>query len=157
MASNDTGVKDSREELQVVIFTLGDEELAFDIGEVREIVRIPEITRVPKAPRFVEGVINLRGQIKTVLNLKKKLGLKDEVVDKEGKIIIVEKKEQTFGIVVDSVVGVFKIRTEHITDPSSLLGGEKSDFIRGIGRMDDRLVIILEAERLFSLEEMALS
>jgi purine-binding chemotaxis protein CheW len=148
--------KGTEEKILVVVFILGDEELAVEINQVREIIRIPRITKVPNSSEFVEGLINLRGQVKTVLNLRKRLGIEKGVVDdKEGKIVIVEANEKTFGIIVDKVLGVLNVESENITDPASLLGGEKADFIKGIGRMDDRLVILLEPRKLFSPEEMA--
>jgi purine-binding chemotaxis protein CheW len=148
--------KDIGEKILVVVFILGDEDLALEVNQVREIIRIPSITKVPNSSEFVEGVINLRGQVKTVLNLRKRLGMDEGVLDdKEGKIIIVEANENTFGILVDKVIGVLNVKSENITDPESLLGGEKVDFIKGIGRMDDQLVILLEPIKLFSQEEMA--
>lgn len=148
--------KDSEEKILVVGFILGGEDLALDISQVREIIRIPKITTVPNSSEFVEGVINLRGQVKTVLNLRKRLGMEEAVPDEsEGKIIIVEAADKTFGIIVDKVLGVVNVKSENITDPASLLGAEKADFIKGIGRMDDRLVILLEPLKMFSPEEMA--
>jgi purine-binding chemotaxis protein CheW len=148
--------KDTEEKILVVVFILGGEELALAVNQVREIIRIPSITTVPNSSEYVEGVINLRGQVKTVLNLRKRLGMEEGVLDdKEGKIIIVEANEKTFGIIVDKVIGVLNVESENITDPASLLGAEKVDFIKGIGRLDDRLVILLEPIKLFSQEEMA--
>jgi purine-binding chemotaxis protein CheW len=156
MKTKTSADKDSEEKTLVVGFMLGGEDLAIDISQVREIIRIPKITAVPNSSGFVEGVINLRGQVTTVLNLGKRLGIEDAVPDeKEGKIIIIEANEKAFGIIVDNVLGVVNVESENITDPASLLGAEKADFIKGIGRMDDRLVILLEPLKLFSPEEMA--
>ncbi len=157
MVSEAADTVDAEDNVQVVVFSLGEEDLAFEINQVREIIKIPEITKVPNSSDYVEGVINLRGQIKAVLNLKRKLGMDDEKIDAGGMIIIAEKGDQTFGIIVDEVVGVFRVKNEDVTESPSILGGEKSDFIRGIGRMDDRLLIFLEPGRLFSTEEMAIS
>lgn len=157
MDSNASETEKSKDEIQVVVFTLGNEDFAFDISDIKEIIRVPDITTVPNSPDFVEGVINLRGQIKTVLNLKKRLGSNEIEIKEDGRIMIVENDGQSFGVIVDSVIGVFKIEREQISDPSSLLGKERSDFIRGIGRIDDRLVILLGPEKLFPLEEMAQS
>ncbi len=144
-------------EVQVVLFKSGGEDMALDINCVREILKIPEITAVPNAPDYVDGVINLRGKIKTVVNLKKRLGSKNKFNSDQGMIIITEKGDQSYGILVDSVEGVCKIQEEDITDPESILGNEKSDLIKGICRLNERLVIMLEPEELFSLEEIALS
>ncbi|GBE17681.1 MAG TPA: chemotaxis protein CheW [Euryarchaeota archaeon] len=142
-----------KEKILVVVFTLGEEELAFEIQSVREIIRVPRITKVPNASEFVEGVINLRGQIKPVINLRRMLGLPVAEVSSEGKIIIIESHEQTFGVIVDRVVGVLSVETAEITDPSKLLGGDRTDFISGIGRLGERLVIMLTPEMLFSSKE----
>jgi purine-binding chemotaxis protein CheW len=155
MVSNASNTEGAGEEFQAVVFHLGEEDLAFEINRVREIIKIPEITTIPNSSEFVEGVINLRGQIKTVLNLKKKLGMQNDPAQKEGRIIIAEKSGMSFGVIVDSVVGVFKVKSEDITATSDFLGDDKSDYIKGIGRLDDRLIILLEPEKLFSLEEMA--
>jgi purine-binding chemotaxis protein CheW len=176
MASSASITEGPGEEIQAVVFHLGEEDLAFEINGVREIIKIPEITKIPNSSDFVEGVINLRGQIKTVFNLKKKLGMKKGKAQKEGRIIIAEKNELSFGVIVDSVVGVFKVKSEDITAPSmivdsvvgvfkvkseditapsTVLGDEKSDYLKGIGRLDDRLVILLDPEKLFSVEELA--
>ena len=142
-----------KEKILVVVFMLGEEELAFEIQSVREIIRVPRITKVPNASEFVEGVINLRGQIKPVINLRRMLGLPVAEVSSEGKIIIIESHEQTFGVIVDRVVGVLSVETAEITDPSKLLGGDRTDFISGIGRLGERLVIMLTPEMLFSSKE----
>jgi purine-binding chemotaxis protein CheW len=155
MASSASITEGPGEEIQAVVFHLGEEDLAFEINGVREIIKIPEITKIPNSSDFVEGVINLRGQIKTVFNLKKKLGMKKGKAQKEGRIIIAEKNELSFGVIVDSVLGVFRVKSEDITAPSTFLGDEKSDYIKGIGRLDDRLVILLDPEKLFSVEELA--
>lgn len=156
MVSNTAITEDSGEEIQVVVFSVGDELLAVGINNVREILKVPDITRVPKSPKFVEGVINLRGTITTVLNLKRKLGMKDTKAEVDGRIIIVEHNEGAFGIIVDTVIGVLRINSENITDPSSILGSENVDFIMGVGKMEDKLVILLDPGKLFSTGEMAL-
>jgi purine-binding chemotaxis protein CheW len=142
-----------KEKMLVVVFALGEEDLAFEIQSVREIIRIPRITKVPNTSEFVEGVINLRGQITPVINLRRKLGLSGEEVSSEGKIIIIESHDQAFGVIVDRVVGVLSVETAEITDPSKLLGGDRTDFISGIGRLGERLVIMLTPDKLFSSKE----
>jgi len=142
-----------KEKILVVVFTLGDEDLAFEIQSVREIIRIPNITTVPNTSEFVEGVINLRGQIKPVINLRRKLGLPEKKAAIDGKIIMIESDEQVFGVIVDRVVGVLSVETSEITDPSKLLGGDRTDFISGIGKLGERLIIMLTPEKLFTAKE----
>jgi purine-binding chemotaxis protein CheW len=157
MSAGASIAKGAGEEIQVVVFQLENEDLAFEINKVREIIKIPDITIIPNSSEYVEGVINLRGQIKTVLNLKKRVGIKEENKGVDGKIIIVEYKDRTFGILVDSVLGVYRLGIENITDSSSIMAGERSDFILGIGRIEERLVLLLEPGTLFSSEEIALT
>jgi purine-binding chemotaxis protein CheW len=142
MASNAKVTEDSVEEIQVVVFTLGEEFLCLDIKNVREIIRIPDITRVPRSSPFIEGVINLRGQIKTVLNLKKRIGLKKTAVNEDGRIIIAENDARSYGMLVDSVLGVFGLSVGEVSDPSTVLGGENAEFILGIGKIEDKLVLL---------------
>lgn len=145
------------EEEQIVVFNLDEEALAFEINFVKEIVNIPPITPVPRSGEFIEGVINLRGQISTVLNLKKRLGMDDLGNGKNGKIIILEKKDQAYGVMADGVLGVFKISQKDIQDPSSVFNGEEIEFIKGIVKLDDQLVILLEPDALISREEIGVA
>lgn len=137
------------EVLQLVTFKLGDEEYGIDILKVQEINRMTEITTMPKAPFSVEGVINLRGKVIPVVNLRKKFGLDIKEVDAQSRIIVVD-IGSTVGLIVDSVSEVLRISSDTIEPPPPLTGGIGSEYIMGIGKLEDRLIILLDIDKLLS-------
>ncbi len=145
------------DEIQIVVFRLNNENLAFDIDNVKEIIRIPAITKVPNSSHHLEGIINLRGQVKSVFNLKSLLNLDDTARSTNGRIIVLEKESGTVGAVVDSVLGVSKISKERLTDPASLLGEKFPEYVKGIAKMSDMIIVLLDSKKLFSREDAGLS
>lgn len=130
--------------LQLVTFTLGEEEYGIPILQVQEIIRPVAITVVPKAPPFIEGVINLRGQVVPVVNLRRRLGLPDlEGLSEEARIIVVEVQGRTAGLLVDGVSEVFRLGVNQIEPPPTLEQGHR-EYIQGVGRMGDRLIVLLD-------------
>lgn len=144
-----------RKERQLVVFTLGREEYGVDILQVQEIKRLTEITRVPNAPAFVEGVINLRGNIIPVIDLHKRFGLGAFEPGPESRIVIVTVRDITLGIMVDSVSEVLTLEEAAISPPPPLVAGIEASYLEGIGRLDDRLLILLNMDRILGLEEVA--
>ncbi len=142
--------------LQLVTFKLGNEEYAVDILRVQEINRMVEVTQVPNSHVFVEGVINLRGRVIPVINLRKKFGLNTKEVDNQSMIMVVDIDGDTIGLIVDSVSEVLRLPSDTIEPPPPLVTGSNSDYIRGVGKMEDRLLILLDLNRLLS-EEMKLA
>ncbi|AEC52045.1 purine-binding chemotaxis protein [Pyrococcus sp. NA2] len=138
-------------EIQVVAFRLGNEEFCLEISKVREIKEMMPITRVPNAPDFVEGVINLRGQITTVINLKKLLGYYDDEDLSNKKIIIAEVNGEIVGVIVDSVSDVITLTEDQIEQPPKTLAS-KVDMkaIKGIAKINngERLLIMLDLDKL---------
>lgn len=142
-------------EVQVVAFRVGNEEFCLEISKVREIKEMMPITRVPNAPDYVEGVINLRGQITTVVNLKKKLGYYDDEDLSNKKIIIAEVKGEIIGIIVDAVSDVVTLTEDQIEPtPKTLVSRMDTRFIKGIAKINngERLLIMVDLERLFGEE-----
>ncbi len=135
--------------LQLVTFKLGDEEYGIDILKVQEINRMTEITAMPKSPFSVEGVINLRGKVIPVVNLRKKFGLSMKEIDFQSRIIVVD-SESTVGLIVDSVSEVLRISSDTIEPPPPITGGTGSEYIMGIGKLKDRLIILLDIDKLLS-------
>jgi purine-binding chemotaxis protein CheW len=140
------------EERQLVVFSLLNENYGIDIYKVQEIIQYREITYVPKAPPFVKGVINLRGKIIPVIDLKERFGLAEKEVTNDTRIIVVEIASQTVGLIVDSVTEVLRISTSNIEPPPPVTTIEV-DFIEGVGKLDERLIIILDIDRILSKEE----
>jgi purine-binding chemotaxis protein CheW len=139
--------------LQLVTFKLENEEFGVDILKVQEINRMVNITRIPNAPHFVEGVINLRGKIIPIVDLRKKLGFKSKEYDKSTRIIVVELDGLIIGFIVDSVSEVLRIPSNTIEPPPSMIAGIESEYIEGVGKLDDRLLILLELKKVFAISE----
>jgi purine-binding chemotaxis protein CheW len=156
-ASNSNQLLDSAgsELLQLVSFMVGTEEFAIPILAVQEINRMLQITRVPGSPTFVEGVINLRGKIIPVMNLRKRFGLADAEKSNDERIIVVEVDSRVIGFTVDQVNEVLRIPANIVEPPPQMVCGIDSDYVQGVGKLNDRLLILLSLERLFSAEELA--
>jgi len=139
--------------LQLVTFRIGEEEFGVDILRVQEIIRMLEITRVPKAPDFVEGVINLRGKVIPIIDLRKRFGLTIKDHDKHTRIIVVEINDMVVGFVVDAVSEVLRIPADIVEPPPPVVAGVDSEYISGVGKLEDRLLILLDLNRLLNREE----
>jgi purine-binding chemotaxis protein CheW len=141
-------------EYQLVVFTIGDEEFGVDISQVREIVRLVQITYLPKAPVFIEGVVNLRGQVLAVIDLSKRLGVSSKERGVENRIIVVEVGENTVGMIVDSVSEVLRLSSENVEDVPTLVDTEIPEhYIRGVGKLKDRLLVLLDLNKILTPEE----
>ncbi len=140
-------------EQQLVVFDLNDEAYGVDIGSVREIIRLQEITRVPCTPDFVEGVINLRGKVIPVVELRKRFSLLVQDRTKENRIVNVDIGGQEIGMVVDAVTEVLRISADAVEPPSSVITTADSGYLRGIARIDERLIILLDLDQVLSTEE----
>ena len=144
-----------RQEEQLVVFRLGQEAYGVDIGQVQGIERMQSITRVPHTPSFVEGVINLRGQVTPVLMLRTRFGLKSTEHTKETRIVVVrmENADAGVGLVVDAVEGVLRIHSDQVEPPSELVASVEAEYLRGIARIEDNLLILLDLEKVLSWRE----
>lgn len=140
-------------ERQLVVFDLARESYGVDIGAVREIIRMQEITRVPRTPDFVEGVINLRGRVSPVIDLRKRFDLDAGEETRETRIVVVDVGGQDIGVVVDAVTEVLRISADAVEPPSSIIVGADSAYIVGIAKLEAKLVILLDIERVLSEEE----
>lgn len=136
--------------LQLVTFSTGDEEFGVDILRVQEIIRTMAITKVPKAPEFVEGVINLRGKVIPIIDLRRRFGLQSKAHDKHTRIIVIEINTMIVGFVVDSVSEVLRIPASTVEPPPPVVAGLESEYISGVGKLEDRLLILLDLDRLLS-------
>ena len=137
---------------QVVAFKLRNEEYGFSILNVQEIKGLTDITRVPFAPEFIKGVINLRGSVLPVIDLKKRLGLEDTPYIANTRIVIVQYDEVAVGMLVDAVTEVRTINADDIDTSRTVTGNDSnSKFISGIGKVDDRLIIQLNLSEIIGL------
>lgn len=139
-------------EEQLVTFGLGSEEFGVDIMRVQEIIRIPPITRVPKAPSYVEGVINLRGNVIPVVSLRTRFGLESAQDTDLSRIIVLQVEKKVFGIRVDAVTEVLRLDAASIEPPPPVVLGMDAQFIRGVGKLGERLLILLDLDHMMAGE-----
>ncbi len=151
-ASDNELLESNGEVLQLVSFQLGPEEYAIDILGVQEIIRMVEITHVPNAPHYVEGVVNLRGKVIPIINLRSRLGLAPAEHTKDTRIVVVEVGHLILGFIVDSVEEVLRLPEEAIEPPPSASRGGIEEYHKGVGRVEGRLLILLNLELLFGIE-----
>lgn len=151
MQKTQTVKKSDSDLLQLVIFQLGGEEFGVDIMAVQEIIKMPEITAIPQAPEYVAGVINLRGKIIVVVSLGTKFGIQSCDKNEEYKVIVVELENQVIGMMVDSVSEVLRIPSSSVDPaPDIIKSGVSSNYIQGVGKLDDRLLILLDLRNVLS-------
>ncbi|HKS80126.1 MAG TPA: chemotaxis protein CheW [Candidatus Acidoferrales bacterium] len=141
-------------ELQVVGFRIGRETFGVPIALVREIVRVPEITSVPNAPEYIEGVINLRGRIIPVVDLRKRFGDKAPEVSKKNRVVVVEMESRAIGLLVHSASEVLRILPSEIEAPQNVFQEGEMNFITGVGKLKGRLVILLDLNRILQRGEL---
>jgi purine-binding chemotaxis protein CheW len=140
-------------DLQVVGFRIGNETFGVRIGSVREIVRVPEITAVPSAPETVEGVINLRGKIIPVMDLRKRFGQTEIQPDKKNRILVVELDNKLVGLIVNAASEVLRIAPSEIEAPGNLFAEGESSYVTGVGKLKGRLIILLDIAKLLHRPE----
>ncbi|MCX6151072.1 MAG: chemotaxis protein CheW [Ignavibacteriales bacterium] len=138
--------------LQLVSFKIGAEEFGVDILKVQEINKMTQITKVPNSPAFVEGVINLRGRVIPIIELRTRLGLEKIEYTKDTRIIVVELEGKTVGFIVDAVNEVLRIPSSITEKPPELVAGIDSDYITAVGKLEDRLLILLDLEKVLKEE-----
>ena len=140
-------------EEQLVIFELANEVYGVDISRVQEIIRMTTITRLPRAPEFVEGVINLRGKVIPVVDLKKRFGLEGGERTKASRIVVVDVGDHTIGMMVDAVSEVLRVAGGAVEPPSPVVTTIESDYIRGIAKLEGRLIILLDLDKVLSWDD----
>ncbi len=146
MALQERGI----EERQLVVFRLANDVYGLEIQGVREIIRMQEITRVPNAPEFIEGVINLRGRICPVMDLRKRFDVTVADVTTESRIVVVEISGEDVGMIVDAVTEVLRISGDRVQPPSAVVTTADTRVVEGIVNLDDRLIILVDLDTLLS-------
>ncbi len=144
------------EKQQFVTFYLNEEAYAIEALSVQEIIELTNITKVPHLPGFLKGVINLRGTIVPVVDLKMKFGMHSEGYKKHTCVIVTEFTGGVMGLIVDAVSDVLAMSEETISEPPSFGARIKTEFIKGMGRFGDDLVIILDVDRVLTDEEVSI-
>ncbi|HEY3315504.1 MAG TPA: chemotaxis protein CheW [Bacillota bacterium] len=136
-----------------VVFQLGGEAYGVDINKVQDINPMTKITQVPRAPEFVEGIINLRGRVIPVIDLRKRFGLPPQDHTRSTVIVVVEVEGNTIGVIVDAVSEVLPIPRGVVEPPSPFIAGVDSDYLRGVAKLEDRLIILLDLEKALNRQE----
>ena len=141
--------------IQVIVFNLGEERYGVEISQIKEIILPTQITQIPNVPDFVEGILNIRGQIAAIINLRKKLGNKSKKSDENTRIIVIEYGNSTVGMMVDSVSEVKYLSSKNIGDiPRFLTLKEESKYLKGIGKLEDGLLTLIDLKELLSEDEL---
>lgn len=143
-----------RDELKLIIFKLGREEYGMDILRVQEIKRMMSITRVPSTPAFIKGVINLRGSVLPVMDLRTRLELDEDELTEASRIIVVLVNDGIVGFIVDEVVEVTTVNPKDVEAASALSGGLSSEYISGIAKADNRLFIMLNPDSIVNIAQV---
>lgn len=145
-------------DLHLVTFRVGTEMFGVPISAVQEIVRVPEITRIPQAPDFVEGVVNLRGRIIPAVDMHKRLGTQAAGGDGRGvksRILVVEAGGRLIGVIVDAVDEVIKLAEERVEPAPPMVSGIDNQYLRGVGKLEGRLLILIDIGGILSAEQLA--
>src|SRR5271165_3915058 len=143
--------------IQLVGFRLDNEDYAIAITKIQEIILMKPITRIPQVPDFIEGLINLRGSVIPIVNLRKRFGLPARDVDDETRTIVVNVHDKTVGCIVDAVTQVMRINRDQIQPPPLSVLAVAQQYISGLARLEDRLLIILDIDRLFDEQSLVVS
>lgn len=138
---------------QFVIFKLENEEFGVEITDVREIIKPQQILKVPNAPSYIEGIINLRGRVHPVFNLRKKFHLENTDFDEMTKIVVVSVNEISVGFIVDDVSEILRIEEQNMEIPPNMIIGQHIKYIKSVGKIGDRMIIILDLGLILSEEE----
>jgi purine-binding chemotaxis protein CheW len=139
---------------QVVGFRLHQEEYGIEITKIQEIILLGEITRIPQVPDYIEGLINLRGSVIPIIDLRKRFNLKATPYTDETRIVVANIKDKTIGVIVDAVTQVIRISQEEIDPAPPTVATVGSEHISGLAKLDDRLLILLDIEQLLELENL---
>lgn len=147
-------MKNSTREMKAIVFRLKNEEYGVDVQQVRSIERLEHITRVPNAPAFVKGVINLRGVVTPVIDLRKRFGMEEAPYTDQNRIIIVRIGEVEVGLIVDAANDVIDIPLDQIEATPQIVGGVEAEYLRGVAKLGDRLLILLNLEKVLLMDEV---
>ena len=141
-------------ELHIVGFRVGRETFGVPISLVHEIVRVPEITAVPDSPGYVEGVINLRGKIVSVVDLRKRFGEKEIAANKKNRILVAEVSSKMVGLIVDAASEVIKIPDSEVDLPPSVFEEGELNYVTGVGKVKGRLIILVDLSKILQKGEL---
>ena len=151
MAEAEAAVRQA--ERQLVVFEMGGESYAVEIGVVREIIRMQQITRVPSVSSSLEGVINLRGKLIAVVDLRKRLGIEAAEETRESRIIVIDVEGEDMGAMVDAVTEVIRLPANAVESQTELVAAADAQYVEGIAKLEERLVVLLDVKRILAAED----
>lgn len=138
---------------QLISFGIGNEDYGVDIQTVKEVIRKKEITRLPKAPVFVKGVINLRGDVIPIIDMRERFGMEQKEYTDMTRVIVAEVEGRSVGMVVDSVSHVIRMEETEIEPPPPCVGKISEEYIRGVGKVGEKLIVLLKIENILTAKE----
>lgn len=141
-------------DLHLVGFRIGRETFGVPIDMVHEIVRVPDITAVPDSPEYIEGVINLRGKIVSIVDLRKRFGEKQIIRHKKNRILVVEVESKMVGLIVDAASEVLKMDPAHVEAPPNVFEEGELNYVTGVGKLHDRLIILIDLNKILQKGEL---
>lgn len=147
--------KDSAEVKQLISFTVGEEEYGLELLRVKEVIRVRQVTWLPRAPSCVKGIINLRGDVIPIVDLRERFGLDAAEQTAMSRVIVVEVGGQAVGMTVDSASQVVRVPADQFDPPPTVMGQGSRDFITAVGKMGEKLVIMIDVDMILSTEEMS--
>lgn len=146
--------KEIIQEVKVIVFKLKDEEYGVEVNQVKSIEKLEHITRVPRTPNFVKGVINLRGVVTPIIDLRSRFSLDAATYSESTRIIIVAVGELEVGLIVDAANDVIDIPQSSIEPPPEVVGGVEAAYLRGVAKLEKRLLILLNLDKVLNTEEI---
>ena len=141
--------------MQLVSFKLGNEVYGIEITKIREIILVGEITQVPETPHYIKGLINLRSSVIPVICLRSRFSLPEGELNEDARIMVLNVGTRTIGIVVDSVNEVLRVSHDQVSPAPPTVASQGNDYMTGLVRLDDQLLILLDVDQLFGNEERA--
>ncbi len=158
MEENRPGIKPDTQvdmEVQLVVFNINAEEFGLEIKNVQEIIRMPDITVIPEVPQYIKGIINLRGRIVVVISLHALMGMQVGENDANTRIIVADVGKTVMGFIVDSVSEVIRLPIKNIEPAPSIVTNKRgTEYFRGIGKIDGRLLVLLNLAKMLNAEEL---
>ncbi len=145
---------DATGSMQLVSCRLGGEEYGIEITKIREIILISEITQVPQTPHYVKGLINLRSTVIPVIDLRARFGMPEEELTDESRIMVLNVGTKTIGIIVDAVSEVLRVTADQIAPPPATVAGLGREFLTGLVKLENQLLILLDVDKIFGEEEV---
>ena len=140
-------------EEQLIVFTVGDEEFGLNVLRVQEIIRYVKPTKIPHAPPFMEGVIDFRGDVIPVINMRERFGIRDADNKETSVIIVIENAGRIFGLTVDVVSDLLSLPQDKIQQRIEFTGEDKTKYLQAMGKLDERLILILDLDKIIDLNE----